>query len=1514
VARGLVVAVVVTLSKGYDLEYVWRQVTPAAAMDPAGGYYIRAVEEGGEPPGRWWGPGAEALGLRPGQVLERKPYDLLFGQRRAPDGTPLGRQPSARGTTAEVYRELVAAEPDGSRDRKLLLRAETARRSVFGRLLAAEPHATAERRQELLAEAAARARVSPLFFDLTISFSKSISVFHASLGENARVARRAGDAAGEAYWAGLVAEVEEMIWQAVHAGFEHFQREAGYTRTGSHASRVAGRETGQWREAGLVVAHWLQHVSRDGDMQLHVHSQIAHIARTVHDGKWRAPDSFGYAGQLGAVAAVVSVHLEEALTRRFGLGWSAREDGHGFEIAGIPAHVLRVFSSRRESITTELRARAREFEGRYGRAPSQRELARLAQVSNFATRARKPHWAPGADVLHAQWAARLDRAAGVDLARIAPSVWGEDTARGAPRRGQCLSAGEQERAARRALALAQQAASSWTRADLVKYLGRVLPRTGADPVAAVRLVEELADRAIAGEFEQVVCLEAPEPVRVPAALVRADGRSVYQRHGTTRYATRVQLSAEERLLARAAARGAPALAREQAAALLGASAADLDAALTPPAHAQPAGAQPADAGDLDETGPAAAASSPGTGDGLRADQAAAVFWALTDDRRVSVIAAPAGVGKTRVLAAAARTWQAAGDRPVVGVAPSQAARNTLAVFVPESYNSAQFLGHLPGERGVRGPVWLAAGTLLLVDEASMISARDLADLTAHAEACGAKVVAAGDGGQLQAVEDGGAMTLLAGALGYARLGEPARFTEEWERAASLRLHSGDVSVLSEYDMHGRISGGDPETVMDAAAAHYVACQLEGTDVLLMAADHARRRELSRRIRDDLLHLGLVAAGPGVRIAGGTAVAGNGDLIVCTRNDHTVVAGEPGRTLANGDLLRVEAITPRGLLVRRAVETDPVTGQRRWTQRCFMYKNYADCELGYAVTCHAAQSRTVHTALALITGTEDRQHAYVALTRGTTRNHAYVFTLPPNTADPSPAVRPAPELARFDRLAATTRDAKHVPADANQSWAGELAIGVLAQVLGRDGRELSATQIRESSLSDADHLAVLYAMWQGEIIPAREQHYRNLVTAALPDGYRGELSPRARWLWRTLRAAELAGLDPAGVIATAAGQRSLVGARDVAAVLDARIRRAGTLVPAARFPWASRLPAFGDPQRQKLAGELAAAMDARTARIGQHAARHALPWAVSALGPVPAYAGDRGRWQQRAAVIGAWRELSGYDHPADAIGPEPAGDTPDKRAAWHAALAALSPAGEHEVRGLPDGMLWQLRDTYTAETAWAPRWPGGLLRQARTAGERARLAAIRAEAEAKAAASRGDPALAWRHEDLAASYHALHLAYARRETVLATAMDDRAHWERATAARRSRAIAADAELRRRHPGQTLAPLRSAEPESLADTDTVSLAVKCGQPVPDARQWLADLTAAHAAFASVLAARQADRHAAHAGRPGPGVIGPALATWAERGQEAVLQPPQPQIPPSPLVLDRARERDAGLDAAR
>jgi hypothetical protein len=199
-----------------------------------------------------------------------------------------------------------------------------------------------------------------------------------------------------------------------------------------------------------------------------------------------------------------------------------------------------------------------------------------------------------------------------------------------------------------ALALAQLEKSTWTRADLVKYLGRVLPRTGRNPAEAAALLENLADRVLRSEFDPVLCLEAPEIAEVPGSLLRADGRSVYRRHGGTRYATVAQLSMEDRMSVRASAQGAPRMTREVAARELGADLARLEAALT---------GRAADG---------AAHDAPRTGSGLRVDQAAAALELLSDGRRVSVLNAPAGSGKTRVLAEAARVWREAGVGPVVG--------------------------------------------------------------------------------------------------------------------------------------------------------------------------------------------------------------------------------------------------------------------------------------------------------------------------------------------------------------------------------------------------------------------------------------------------------------------------------------------------------------------------------------------------------------------------------------------------------------------------------------------------------------------------------------------------------------------------------------------------------------------------------------------------------------------------------------------------------------------------------
>ena len=133
---------------------------------------------------------------------------------------------------------------------------------------------------------------------------------------------------------------------------------------------------------------------------------------------------------------------------------------------------------------------------------------------------------------------------------------------------------------------------------------------------------------------------------------------------------------------------------------------------------------------------------------------------------------------------------------------------------------------------------------------------------------------------------------------------------------------------------------------------------------------------------------------------------------------------------------------------------------------------------------------------MITGTEDRQHVYVALTRGTDANLAYVFTASPKRADPVPGPRAAPELARYDTISA---ERAGDPAPATPPATAGTALGVLSAVLERDGQQRSATQARRQALADADHLALLHAIWTAETSPGPR--------AALPGPARGR--PAAR---------------------------------------------------------------------------------------------------------------------------------------------------------------------------------------------------------------------------------------------------------------------------------------------------------------------------------------------------------------------------------------------------------------------
>jgi hypothetical protein len=154
-------------------------------------------------------------------------------------------------------------------------------------------------------------------------------------------------------------------------------------------------------------------------------------------------------------------------------------------------------------------------------------------------------------------------------------------------------------------------------------------------------------------------------------------------------------------------------------------------------------------------------------------------------------------------------------------------------------------------------------------------------------------------------------------------------------------------------------------------------------------------------------------------------------------------------------------------------------------------------------------------------------------------------------------------------------------------------------------------------------------------------------------------------------------------------------------------------------------------------------------------------------------------------------------------------------------------------------------------------------------------------------------------------------YREQEEAFAGTMEDRREWQHATGHSRHLAVAADAELRRRHPEQQIEPLRSAEPTPVSETEREELTLAPGKDIGQMAQWIQELADQRKAFREKLEERTGLMIPSE--DPAREDVGEAFPDQAAPGREAILQPPKPQIRPSARILGAARQRDVSHEAA-
>ena len=613
----------------------------------------------------------------------------------------------------------------------------------------------------------------------------------------------------------------------------------------------------------------------------------------------------------------------------------------------------------------------------------------------------------------------------------------------------------------------------------------------------------------------------------------------------------------------------------------------------------------------------------------------------------------AGAGKTTAMNALRRAWEHEhGPGSVVGLAPSAVAAEVLAedLGITTENTAKWWHNHLTHATTFR------AGQLVIIDEASLAGTHSLDRITGLAETAGAKVLLVGDYAQLQSVDAGGAFSLLVGDRDDApELIDIHRFTNEWEKTASLDLRHGRTDIIDTYTVHDRIHDGDEDTMTDAAYAAWRQDSSAGLASVLIAETNETVTALNNRARADLILDGTLHPSREVELNDGS-LAGVGDTIITRRNDRRLRTKDTW--VCNGARWQITQVRNDGSLTVRAVG-------RRFGGAIVLPAAYVSehVDLGYAVTAHRAQGITTDTAHTVVTATTTRENFYVAMTRGRNANHAYVAINQPDEAHSQPH-----------------------PGDNTDATARSVLYGVMQHV----GAELSAHETITAEQELWGSIAQLAAEY--ETIAQAAQHNR---WAALrqASGLTPEQTEDVRAsdtygaLSAELRRAEANHHDIDRLLPRLVQARSVEDADDIASVLHARLAKA-TVRPAGsgRARKQPRLIAgliphadgTMSPEMRQALNERHELIEKRADSLVDQAVDEAADW-VQPLLPQRQNEDMMTGWRRRARVIAAYRDRY------QMTGAEPLGPVPERTAQKidyaraHAAVTQLRASVEQPPR-------------------------------------------------------------------------------------------------------------------------------------------------------------------------------------------------------------------------------------------
>lgn len=412
-------------------------------------------------------------------------------------------------------------------------------------------------------------------------------------------------------------------------------------------------------------------------------------------------------------------------------------------------------------------------------------------------------------------------------------------------------------------------------------------------------------------------------------------------------------------------------------------------------------------------------------DYLSAEQRDAVLW-ITTGRDVACVNGAAGAGKTSMLKAAVDVWREEGYH-VIGTSHMRRAAmvlereagipsrtlHSLNLALNKAHESDVAMAALRAERDALQAEVARAGqqpaereharaallaldareaqfrathlrldhrTVVVLDEAGMVSMRDAAALVDRVAKAGAKLVMTGQVEQIKAIEAGAPFRGAMEIAGQATLQEVRRQRAPWQREAVQAMSRGAIrEAITAFRDHGCIRWyATREEAKAAMAADQLTLQSANVRRLQLAFTRADVEDLNDQVHQERLARGelreafpfLTERGRDVDLSLRTREFAAGDEIVFLQNDSLTWKAQ-GVAIANGSTGTVLRAEEGRVTVQLPDHEQPIVVDQ---------SRYSHLDHAYALSLMKSQGETEGAAALMLTPHLTASEFYVGASR------------------------------------------------------------------------------------------------------------------------------------------------------------------------------------------------------------------------------------------------------------------------------------------------------------------------------------------------------------------------------------------------------------------------------------------------------------------------------------------------------------------------------------------------------